>query len=45
MIVTFNNQILFLSNKDSEYDQDQGTQRGGGLFSSRNPAASDSGKK
>ncbi|XP_063137800.1 probable ATP-dependent RNA helicase DDX4 isoform X10 [Rattus norvegicus] len=29
--------------RDSEYDQDQGSQRGGGLFGSRKPAASDSG--
>ncbi|XP_055459391.1 probable ATP-dependent RNA helicase DDX4 isoform X3 [Psammomys obesus] len=33
----------FSKRGDSEYDQDQGTQRGGGLFGSRKPVASDSG--
>ncbi|EDM10353.1 rCG44514 [Rattus norvegicus] len=32
-----------LGRPNSEYDQDQGSQRGGGLFGSRKPAASDSG--
>ncbi|KAM7339104.1 hypothetical protein ACRRTK_002588 [Alexandromys fortis] len=32
-----------LGRPNSEYDQDRGTQRGGGLFSSRKPAVSDSG--